>query len=250
MVAFTATTAGARSSASESPDAPAPSAVPRDQPPRDTERQLRSPGSSVFWIDSGVGYEHVGLTTLHVQRDSTGRATFGQLAPASRDGPTIALGLGLRWLFFTLGARVTAAFFSDAIPGSSENSSQFYSIDAELGFRVPAGRFEPYVLFGAGYSVFGGLGDALSGVTQGLNVDGANLRLGFGLDYFLTNTWSIGVRGTGELLFLSPSGVPIRDLARPESVNTVREARTRLAEGEGSSAGTAFSITIGPGVHF
>jgi hypothetical protein len=104
-------------------------------------------------------------------------------------------------------------------------------------------------VFGVGYSVFGGLGDALSGIGQGLDIDGGNLRLGFGLDYFLTNTWSIGVRATGELLFLSRTGVPIRDLARAQSVSTVREARTRLAEGEGTSAGTAFSITIGL-VHF
>src|SRR5689334_15661397 len=150
LLAF-AVTAGAQASAPESPGAPPPeSSVPRDQPQRDTEKQLRSPGSSVFWIDSGVGFEHVGLTTLRVQRDSAGNATLGQLAPASRDGPTLALGLGLRWLFFTFGARVSAAFFSESIPENRQGSSQFYSIDAEIGFRVPAGRFEPNILFGVG----------------------------------------------------------------------------------------------------
>jgi hypothetical protein len=98
--------------------------------------------------------------------------------------------------------------------------------------------------------VFGGLGAAISGVARGLDIDGGNLRIGFGLDYYLTNTWSIGARATGELLFLAKSGVPIRDLARAEMVNTVREARTRLAEGEGASGGSAFSVSIGPGLHF
>jgi hypothetical protein len=172
------------------------------------------------------------------------------LVPAGRDGPSASIGFGFRWLVLTFGARVTAAFFQDLSPERTESTGQFYSIDLELALRIPAGRFEPHIIFGAGYSVFGGIGAAISGLARGLDVDGGNLRLGFGLDYYLTNTWSIGARATGELLFLAKSGVPIRDLARAEMVNTVREARTRLADGEGTSAGSAFSVSIGPGVHF
>jgi hypothetical protein len=238
-------------SETEPPSARSPDSTPeKDQPMREPQTGKSTPASTVFWIDSGLGWQRVGITTLRVHRDSAGRATVGELMPAVLDGPSISLGFGLRWFVLTLGARVTAAFFRDSAPDRPEGSSQFYSIDAELGLRIPAGRWEPHVIIGAGYSVFGGFGDAIGGLARGLDIDGGNLRLGLGLDYYFTTTWSIGARATGEFLFLAPSGVPIRDLARPETVNTVREARIRLAEGEGSSAGSAFSVTIGPGVHF
>jgi hypothetical protein len=247
----TAATAPAQPVETEPPNAPPPeSRPPKDQPERGEERNAVAPGASVFWIDSSLGWQRVGLTTLRVHRDSAGRATVGELVPAVRDGPSASLGLGFRWLVLTVGARVTAAFIKDLSPERTESTSQFYSVDLEVGLRIPAGRFEPYMVFGAGYSVFGGFGDALSGLARGVDIDGGNLRLGFGLDYYLTNTWSIGARATGEFLFLAKSGVPIRDLARAEMVNTVREARTRLADGEGSSAGSAFSVSIGPGLHF
>jgi hypothetical protein len=238
-------------SETEPPSTPPPeSRPPKDQPVQGAGREKQVPTPSVFWLDSGFGWQRVGLTTLRVHRDSAGRATLGELVPAVRDGPSVSLGFGVRWLALTFGARVTSGFFDDLSPERTESTSQFYSIDFELGLRIPAGRFEPHVIMGAGYSVFGGLGDAITGLARGLDIDGGNLRLGFGVDYYLTTTWSIGARATGELLFLAKSGVPIRELARPEMVNTVREARTRLAQGEGSSAGSAFSITIGPSLHF
>lgn len=251
VAAFLGTAAAAlgQPSETEPPSAPPPeSKPPKDQPVHGEKK--KEAGASVFWIDSSFGWQRVGLTTLRVHRDSSGRATLGELVPANRDGPSASIGLGFRWLVLTVGARVTAAFFEDLSPERTESTSQFYSIDVELGFRIPAGRLEPHIVLGAGYSVFGGLGAAVSGIARGLDVDGGNLRIGFGLDYFLNNTWSIGARATGELLFLAKPGVPIRDLARAEMVNTVREARTRLAEGEGSSAGSAFSVSIGPALHF
>jgi hypothetical protein len=51
-------------------------------------------------------------------------------------------------------------------------------------------------------------------------------------------------------LFLSRPGIPLRQLAAPESVNTLGEAKARLLEGEGTSAGTSVAVTVGPGFHF
>jgi hypothetical protein len=165
-------------------------------------------------------------------------------------GPTVNVGFGLRWLVLTFGARLGASFFDDPSPGRSDGSSQLYSVDAELGFRIPAGPVEPYFVMAGGYSRFGGLDDAIQGVGQGLDIDGANLRLAFGLDYFFNQNVSLGARVAGEALFLSRPGIPLRSLAAPEQVNTLGEARARLLEGEGSSAGTSLAITVGPGVHF
>jgi hypothetical protein len=201
-------------------------------------------------VDSQVGWNRVGLTTLRVERDSGGEALTGDLVPAVLSGPTVGLGLGVRWLVLTFGARATATFFNESSNVRADDASQFYSIDGELGMRIPAGRLEPFIVFGAGYSRFGGLGDAISGLGKGLDIDGGNLRLALGLDYFVSKSWSIGARATGELLFLARSGVPIRDLAQAQSVNTLGEARARLLQGEGTSAGSALSFTIGPGLHF
>jgi len=229
-----------------------------DAQPRKDERVRAAPedktpipSSTIAWVDTGLGFERVDLTTVHVQRDPQGGDTLtGDLVPATLTGPALSLVFGLRWLVLSFGARLGVAFFNDSSPDRTDGASQLYSIDAELGLRIPAGRLEPYLMLGAGYSVFGGLGDAINGVGQGLDIDGANMRLGLGLDYFVTRTWSVGARVSGELLFLARSGVPIRDLARPEQVSTLGEAKARLLEGDGSSAGTALALTIGPGLHF
>lgn len=221
---------------------------------RASDRSSKS-GSHVtkpFWIDGGVGYQRLELTTLSVQRVEGSTALTGDLAPRVVGGVGANVGLGVRFYLLTLGARLGMTFF-DAAPSSSrdvDGTLQLYSINAELGFRIPIGRVEPYVLLGAGYSVIGGLGDAVSGLGRGLDIDGANGRLGLGIDYFMTPNLSFGVRGAAEILFLARSGVPLRDLAEARSVDTIGDAKTRALEGDGSSIGTAFSVTAGPGLHF
>jgi hypothetical protein len=214
------------------------------------EREPPTPATTLLWADTGLGWHRVGLTTLQVDRTAGGDALTGDLVPSVLSGPSVQLGFGIRWLVLTFGARFGASFFDDPSPGRSDGSSQLYSADAEIGFRIPAGRLEPYFIFAGGYSRFGGLDDAIQGVGRGLDIDGANLRLGFGLDYFIDRHVSIGARIAGEALFLSRPGIPLRQLATPESVNTLGEAKARLLEGEGTSAGTAFAVTVGPGFHF
>jgi Outer membrane protein beta-barrel domain len=222
----------------------------KDDAVRERESESPVPALSILWLEGGAGWERVGLTTLRVRRDSGGEALTGDLVPDSLSGPMVSFGVGVRWMVLTLGVRVGAAFFDDSSPDRSDGTSQLYSIDGELGFRIPAGRVEPYFVMGAGYSRFGGLDDAIQGVGRGLDIDGANLRLAFGLDYFMTRTWSLGARVTGGLLFLSRAGVPLRQLATPEQVSTLGQAKERLLEGEGSSAGTSIAVTFGPAMHF
>jgi len=83
-----------------------------------------------------------------------------------------------------------------------------------------------------------------------LAVDGANVRAGLGLDFYVIPLLSLGARFTGELLFLSRPGVPIRDLATAQQVSTIGEAKARLLEADGSSIGTALNLTVGPALHF
>src|SRR5262245_44036241 len=165
-----ATTASARGPASD--DAGREPTRAKDERAPESERKPPVPPANLFWLDSGVGWHRVGLTTLHVERTAGGDALTGDLVPSVLAGPSVQLGFGIRWLVLTFGARVGASFFDDPSPGRSDGSSQLYSVDAEIGFRIPAGRLEPYLVLAGGYSRFGGLDDAIRGVGRGLDIDG------------------------------------------------------------------------------
>lgn len=221
----------------------------RDRPTADDSKS-KWRASKPFWVDAGVGWQRLNMTTVRVDRNAAGDALTADLVPQVVDGPTAHLGVGVRFLPLTVGVRAGVAAFQDSSPARSVNGMQLYSIDAELGVRIPVARFEPYLLVGGGYSAFGGLGDAVTGVSRGLAVDGANVRGGLGLDFYVSPLLSLGARFTGELLFLSRPGVPIRDLATAQQVSTIGEAKARLLEADGSSIGTALNLTVGPALHF
>jgi len=244
--AFGTLAAGAAEAAPAAQDDTRPE---RDRPSADDSKS-KWRASKPFWVDAGVGWQRLNMTTVQVERNAAGDALTGDLVPRILDGPTGHLGVGIRFLPLTVGVRAGVATFQDSSPARSVNDMQLYSINAELGVRIPVARFEPYLLVGGGYSAFGGLGDAISGVSRGLAVDGANVRAGLGLDFYVSPLLSLGARFTGELLFLSRPGVPIRDLATAQQVSTMGEAKARLLEADGSSIGTALNLTVGPALHF
>lgn len=44
--------------------------------------------------------------------------------------------------------------------------------------------------------------------------------------------------------------VPLRDLAEMQEVGTISEAKARVLQSDGTTAGTAYMFLFGPGVHF
>jgi hypothetical protein len=142
------------------------------------------------------------------------------------------------------------AELDDSMAEQNLGGIQLWTLDGEATIRVWSGRIEPYLLLGFGYTTVGGLDDAVQGLHQGLDVDGANARMGVGLNLRLTPTFSLDGRLAGELLAVSRRGVPVRDLAEPMEVGTLNEARARILQGDGSSLGTAVSLTVGPAVQF
>jgi hypothetical protein len=135
-------------------------------------------------------------------------------------------------------------------PERESTDLDLWSVDGELAFRAPLGPLEPYVLLGGGYCTFGGMGDVVGGLGDGLDVNGANLRGGLGFDYYLTPELSLRFEGVSDLLFLARPGVAARDLAEPKEIGTLNEAEERLLEADGSSAGITLGVTTGLGVHF
>ena len=229
----------ASASAAGSPQGSAPA-------PTSETRAERPPRLHWFWMNGAVGYQSINLRTFNAGREDF---TVG-LIPESKAGPAADVGLGVRLLFVTLGARFTGASFEDTSDERTLNRYQLWSLDGELGLHLPFGRFEPYVQVAAGYSALGGLGDALEGLRRGLDVAGVNTRLALGFDYYVKQHLSIGLRGSGELLFLSRRGVPVRELLEPKQVDTLGDLRTRMLEADGATLGTAVGLSGNVGLHF
>lgn len=200
----------------------ATSATPAPAPtPSATERQLEEAkakdsgrGLSWFWLDLHGGFQHVGVRTFSSNN-------FIEGAPTSANGAFIAPGLGARLLFLTVGARGHFGFF---------NSWDVFTVGGEIGMRAQKGNFEPHLDVGGGYAALGNFKVDPADV-QHLN--GFYLRIGGGLDYFVTPVVSVGGNLSFELLHFGEPTVP------------------SVATGPvGSSNGLAVSVAGGVGLHF
>jgi hypothetical protein len=201
------------------------------------------PSSQLVWTDVRAGVEAVQLSTFVADFD---QVSAGFL-PTSGVGPSLGVGAGLRFGFLTVGARGRVVSFEDA---STVGPWQIWTLDAELGVRVPLHRLEPHLSFSGGYSSFGGFHDAVSGLSGGLDVHGADFALGMGVDYWITRTVSVGADVQGQVLAIARSGISVRDLATPREVGTINDAKARILEANGTSLGTALLATVALGVHF
>jgi hypothetical protein len=199
-------------------------------------------GSEVLWVDARAGYTFMDMVTFDA---SNGLLTAG-LIPTGAGGPSVAMGLGVRLWFVTLGPRVTLAMLH---PDDRENFN-VWSVDGEIGLRIPLGRVEPHLTFAVGYSALGGIDDAVAPIGDGFDIEGANLRLGLGLDVYITEYLSVGADVTGEVIALSRPGVPLEDVLEAKGVGTVNEAEAEILEADGASTGAAVSVLGGLGVHF
>lgn len=181
--------------------------------------------------DSGRGLEFVWLESeIGAQlADLTGLSNQGLLATddsSSLGGLLLGAGAGVRVLYFRLGARFHYAF------GANYN---LWSLGGELGLRVPLGAFEPYAHVGLGaqrvtqfQTIHGTLG----------SFGGLGLNLGGGFDYYFSDSFSVGTRVDGDLLFLR-RGAEATDFC----------VGCEYTE-EGRGAGLALSGSLILGLHF
>lgn len=214
----------------------------------DTNRRAAESERSFPWVWTNA---ELGLETANLRTFTANTETLAVgIVPTAGVGPAFGVGAGLRIVFLTLGLRARGANLTGTAADGHTQSFQLWTIDGELGIRVPLRRFEPNFTFAFGYATFGGLGQAVHGLSDGLDVNGANARLGVGLDYFVTRHLTIGVNGTFEALMLARKGVSLRDLAEAKRVGSVDEAQARVLEANGSSIGTALVLTGGAGLHF
>ncbi len=185
-------------------------------------------GLEWVWLNAEIGSQHLGLETFKGDR-----LVDPQLVKTSQTGLLYGAGVGVRILVFTVGARFRLGSFSDW---------QLWTLGLEGGFHIPIGSLEPYFTLGAGYASLGAFSSTAPASSKA-DVKGFNTRLGAGLDYYLSNTFSLGANLSGDVYFLSRSRVA--DAAASTSGN---EAAVYVKDG--SSIGAGLTLTAVVGLHF
>jgi hypothetical protein len=181
-------------------------------------------GLEWVWLNLEVGGQHLGLQTL-----KSSDLVDPKLVKTTQTGLVYGVGAGLRILVFTVGARFRLSPMSDW---------QLWTLDAEGGLRVPIGNWEPYFTLGVGYASIGSF-SADAPAASKADIKGLNARLGAGIDYYLSNTFSVGANFTGDLLFLSRS-----------AVSGASGSEAEVYGKDGSSIGLGTALTAVVGMHF
>ena len=185
-------------------------------------------GLEWIWLNAEIGGEHLGLQTLKADD-----LLDPKLVKTTQTGLLYGAGVGVRILVFTVGARFRLGSFSEW---------QLWTLNAEGGLRIPIGSLEPYVTVGGGYASLGSFSTSAPASSKA-DVKGFNARIGAGLDYYLSNTFSVGGNLTGEMLFLSRSKV-----ASAAASTSGNEAA--VFGKDGSSIGAGATLTAVAGLHF
>ncbi len=217
-----------------------PGSVYTEQELERAEREDSGRGLEFFYINAEIGAEHLGLQTFKANN-----LVDAGVVKTSQTGLAMGAGLGLRVVFLTVGPRFRIASFEEW---------QLWTLNAELGIRIPLGSIEPYFTLGGGYASVGSFDSGnLGGNLNNDDVDitGFNVRGGFGLDIYLSSVFSIGANLTGEMLFLTRPGVD------PSKLNTTgtgtggaAEASAEIYGADGSSIGAGTTLTAVLGLHF
>lgn len=196
-------------------------------------------GLEFVWLNVEGGYENVGLSTFNIDEENF---TAG-FVPTSANGGVLGAGLGVRLLYFTLGARGRVGFFSDW---------QLFSIGGEVGVHLPLGRLDPHVDLGFGYVGLGSFESAVSGAADAIAIRGIYGRISGGLDVYLTPMFSIGGSVSWELLGLTRPGLSPSAIERIKSdpAGNPQQTKADLLATEGTSVGSALALTAVAGLHF
>lgn len=223
--------------------APPPAVEPASEPtaPTDTERELSRAdhedsgrGLEFVWLNAEAGFQHLGLQTFHANNlvDAT-------LVKSTQSGLLVGAGAGLRLIFLTGGVRFRLGNF---------DAWQLWTLNAELGLRIPLGALEPYFTFAGGYASMGSFSASNAFNSNGIDVRGFNLRGGFGLDYYLGKYFSLGANISGDVLFLSRAKVSQTNM--PTGTDPASQAAAQVYARDGTSVGAGFTVTGVAGLHF
>ncbi|AUX40785.1 hypothetical protein SOCE26_021860 [Sorangium cellulosum] len=196
-------------------------------------------GLEIAWLNVEGGYQNVGLQTFNIDEEEL---TAGFIS-SSANGGVVGAGVGLRLLFFTVGARGRVGFF---------NEWQLFSAGGEVGMHIPLGKLDPHVDLGFGYAGLGSFKSAVSGAADAIAIRGFYGRISGGLDIYLSPVFSLGANASWEVLALTRPGLSSQEIERirSETAATPQQAKADLLAAEGSSVGSALAVTAVAGLHF
>jgi hypothetical protein len=153
-------------------------------------------GLEFVYFDVEGGFEFAALDAI---------TKTGTLVPegskTSAAGALVGVAAGLRLLYFTAGPHFRLAHASDW---------DLWTLNLDLGWRIPLGRLEPHGHIGGGYAKLGHSADNLLGAARGVSVSGFDFRFGGGFDYYAANVFSIGATLDVELVRLARSAVALQ----------------------------------------
>lgn len=216
------------------------------QPGSVTEAQLQKGdredsgrGLEFVWLNGEVGMQHLGLQTFKAND-----IVDANVVKTTQTGPVYGVGAGVRLVFLTVGARFRLANF---------DQYQLWTLAGELGIRIPLGDLEPYFTLGGGYAKLGSF-DAnqlsSSGIDAGaVDITGYTIRGGFGIDYYLSSAFSLGVNLTGDVVGLTRPGVDPRKISTGGTGSSA-QASAEVYAADGSSVGVGGTLTAVAGLHF
>jgi hypothetical protein len=214
--------------------------TPTEQELAEADREDSGRGLEFFWLNGEIGFEHLGMQTFKAND-----LVDADVVKTTHTGLAFGAGLGVRLVFITLGARFRLANFE---------IGQLWTLNAELGLRIPLGDLEPYFTFGGGYASLGSFGGDNIGDNfndAGVEIRGYNVRGGFGMDYYLSDAFSIGANLTGELLGLTRPGVdPSKLQASGSASGDPNQLKSEVYATDGSGIGAAVTGTAVVGLHF
>jgi hypothetical protein len=209
------------------------STTPTEQELERAEREDSGRGLEFFYINVEAGGQHLGLQTFDAND-----LIDAEVAKTTQTGAVLGAGLGLRLVFLTIGPRFRIGLF---------DQWQIWTLNGEVGLRIPIGNVEPYFTLGGGYASIGAFSKDNIGPdfnSSDVDISGFDVRGGFGIDIYLSNTFSIGANLTGEILVLTRPGVdPAKLQSAPASTQKVYAA-------DGSSIGSGVTLTGVLGLHF
>lgn len=206
---------------------------PTEQELAKADKEDSGRGLEFFWLNAEVGGEYLGLQTFKANN-----LVDAGTVKTKQTGLLYGAGLGVRLVFITLGARFRLGQFSEW---------DLWTLNAELGIHIPLGMVEPYFTFGGGYASMGAFDSGnLGGSMRSEDVDikGYDIRGGFGVDIYVSDTVSIGGNLTGEMLALTRPGVD------PKRLQGSTATQQDVYKADGSSIGAGVTLTGVVGLHF
>ena len=209
---------------------------------QEAEAEDSGRGLEWFYIKVEGGVSHLALQTFKAEAVEN----IGFVAE-TQTGPMMGAGLGFRLIFITLGPQVRLV---------KTDSYDLWTFELEGGLRMPLGKIEPYLTGAAGFAAMGSF--ELSNPNAAPETQGYNVRLGIGMDVYITETFSVGLTGNAELLGLSVTGtVPNVDRAAPDTTDPnadpaalEQQGLDQLAEANGSTLGIATTASLVVALHF